>query len=162
AAGYSVEQLSAFCDRAWRRWQKRLVVDAGAIAAIRENCPRLKAVLLSSASTTPTVEHAARKLGVDGFVSSALDVYADGESMVYSAPIGLPRGLRVRRPRFFSRPGAVIHNSAANKVRLLRMDYPEVFASGAVSVGVTDNNYGEDRTWPDHFTHVVALNSRHP
>ena len=162
AAGYSVEQVATFCDRAWRRWQKRLVVDADAVAAIRKSCPRLKAVLLSSASTTPTVEHAAHKLGVDGFVSSAVDLYADGEQMVYSAPVGIPPGMRRRRPRFFSRPGAVVHNSAANKVRLLRMHYPEVFAPGSVSVGVTDNNYGEDRTWPDHFTHVIALNSRHP
>jgi hypothetical protein len=82
--------------------------------------------------------------------------------MVYSAPVGVPMGLGRRRPRFFSRPGAVIHNSAANKVSFLRVHYPEVFAPGTVSVGVTDNNYGEDRTWPNFFTHVVALNSRHP
>jgi hypothetical protein len=162
AAGYTVEQLSAFCDRAWRRWQSRLVVDAGVIAAVRAHCPHLKAVLLSSASTAPTVEHAARELGVDGFVSSAVDLYADGDRMVYSAPVGVPLGLRRRRPRFFSRPGAVVHNSAANKVSFLRVHYPEVFARGTVAVGVTDNNYGEDRTWPDYFTHVVALNSRHP
>jgi hypothetical protein len=82
--------------------------------------------------------------------------------MVYSAPVGVPMPLGRRRPRFFSRPGAVIHNSAANKVSFLRVHYPEVFAPGTVSVGVTDNNYGEDRTWPNYFTHVVALNSRHP
>jgi hypothetical protein len=29
-------------------------------------------------------------------------------------------------------------------------------------VAISDNNYGEDRCWSDHFDHVVALNSRHP
>jgi hypothetical protein len=42
------------------------------------------------------------------------------------------------------------------------MNYPEVFAPGAVSVAISDNNYGEDRSWPNHFRHVIALNSRHP
>lgn len=162
ASGYTRAQLDAFCERAWRRWERRLVVDANVISAIREHCPRLRAILLSSASTEPTVAHAARKLGVDGYVSSGVDVYADGESEIYSAPIGLPRVLGRRRPRFFSRPGAVVHNAALNKVKLLHVHYPEVFAPGVVSVGITDNNYGEDRTWPDHFTHVVALNARHP
>jgi hypothetical protein len=162
AAGYTSEQLEAFCERAWRRWQRRLVVDADVVAAVRRSCPRLKAIVLSSASTPSTVEHAALKLGVDGFVSSAVDVYPDGDRIVYSAPVGVPMGLGRRRPRFFSRPGAVIHNSAANKVSFLRVHFPQVFAPGTISVGVTDNNYGEDRTWPDHFTHVVALNSRHP
>jgi hypothetical protein len=119
-------------------------------------------VLLSSASTAPTVEHAARRLGVDGFVSSAVDLYPDGDREVYSAPVGLPRALAGRKPRYFSRPGAVVHNSAANKVNFLRVYHPEVFAPDAVSVGITDNNYGEDRTWTHHFTHVIGLNSRHP
>jgi hypothetical protein len=162
ASGYTPEQLAAFCERAWRRWRRRLVIDARVVAAIRAACPRLRAVLLSSASTAPTVEHAARMLGVDGFVSSAVDVYPDGEHAVYSSPAGVPFGFGRRRPRFVSRPGAVIHNAAANKINFLRVHYPEVFASGAVSVGITDNNYGEDRTWPNHLTHVVALNSRHP
>ena len=162
ASGYTPGQLGAFCERAWRRWEKRLVVSASVVDAIRDHCPRLRAILLSSASTAPTVEHAAAKLGVDGFVSSGVDIYADGDTEIYSAPVGLPRALGRRRPRFFSRPGAVVHNAAVNKVNLLHVHYPEVFAPGTVSVGITDNNYGEDRTWPDHFTHVVALNSRHP
>jgi hypothetical protein len=56
----------------------------------------------------------------------------------------------------------VVHNAAENKISLLRMRYPEVFAGGAVSVAVSDNNYGEDRSWSDHFVHVVGLNSKHP
>jgi len=162
AAGYNREQLETFCERAWRRWERRLVVDAAVVDAIRDHCPRLRAILLSSASTAPTVEHAASKLGVDGFVSSGVDLYADGGTEIFSAPVGLPRALGRRRPRFFSRPGAVVHNAAVNKVNLLHAHYPEVFVPGTVSVGMTDNNYGEDRTWPDHFTHVVALNARHP
>jgi hypothetical protein len=162
AAGYTPAQLETFCERAWRRWENRLVVDGAVVDAIRDHCPRLRAILLSSASTAPTVAHASGKLGVDGFVSSGVDLYAEGETEIYSAPVGLPRALGRRRPRFFSRPGAVVHNAAVNKVNLLHVHYPEVFAPGTVSVGITDNNYGEDRTWPDHFTHVVALNSRHP
>ncbi len=164
AAGYTREQLRGYAERAWVRWQDRLVIDASVIAGIRERCKRLNAILLSSASTEPTVEHAAAKLGVDGFVSSAVDLYPprEGEAEVFSAPVGLPAWLRGGRPRFFSRPGAVIHNSGANKVSLLRMHHPEAFAPGVVSVAISDNNYGEDRTWPDHFQHVVALNSRHP
>ena len=162
ASGYTRAQLETFCERAWRRWEQRLVVDAAVVDAIRDHCPRLRAILLSSASTAPTVEHAAGKLGVDGFVSSGVDLYADGDTEIFSAPVGLPRALGRRRPRFFSRPGAVVHNAAVNKVNLLHVHYPEVFAPGTLSVGITDNNYGEDRTWPDHFTHTVALNSRHP
>ena len=104
------------------------------VNAIREHCPKLRAILLSSASTAPTVEHAARKLGVDGYVSSDVDVYAEGDTQVYSAPTGLPRALGRRRPRFFSRPGAVVHNAAVNKVNLLLANYPEVYAPGAISV----------------------------
>ncbi len=161
-AGYTAEQLERFAERAWRRWSSRLVVDASVIEAIRARCPRLRAVLLSSASTTPTVEHAAGKLGVDGFVASAVDLYPSEGKAVFSAPVGIPRWFRRGQPCFFSRPGAVLHNSAINKVSLLRMRYPQVFAPGTVSVGITDNNYGEDRSWTDHFSHVVALNSRHP
>jgi CheY-like chemotaxis protein len=163
-AGYTREQLRAYAGRAWLRWQERLVIDAEAIRAIRERCQRLKAIVLSSASTEPTVEHAAAQLGVDDFVSSAVDVYATEESRagVFSAPVGLPRWARTGRPPFFSRPGAVVHNSGVNKVSLLRVRHPELFSPGAVSVAISDNSYGEDRTWPNHFRHVVAINSRHP
>ncbi len=95
-------------------------------------------------------------------MSSAVDVYQVDDGEVFSAPVDIPAWLRRGRPRFFSRPGAVVHNSAENKVSFLRMHYPEIFAPDAVTVGISDNNYGEDRTWPDHFDHVVALNSRHP
>jgi len=162
AADYTREQLDAYADRAWVRYQRRLVVDADVVAAVRRRCPRLKAIILSSASTAPTVGHAARKLGVDGFVSSAVDTYTVAEGEVFSAPVGIPAWLRPRRPRFFSRPGAVVHNSSSNKVNFLRMHYPEVFDADAVSVGISDNNYGEDRAWPDHFDHVIGLNTRHP
>ncbi len=161
-AGYAPQQLEAFAERAWRRWQSRLVVDREVLAAVRRHCPRLRAILLSSASTRPTVEHAAAKLGADGYVSSAVDLYPSADGEVFSAPVGLPAWVRRRRPRYFSRPGAVLHNASLNKVSLLRMRYPEVFAPGVVSVGVSDNNYGEDKGWPEHFSHVVALNSRHP
>jgi hypothetical protein len=119
-------------------------------------------VLLSSASTAPTVAHAATRLGADGYVASAIDLYPSADTEVYAAPAGVPRGFRRGRPAFFSRPGAVFHNAAENKVALLRMRYPEVFAAGAISVGVSDNNYNEDRSWPEHFAHAIALNSRHP
>jgi len=162
AAGLSREQLAAYAQRAWRRYEDRLVVTPEVVEAIRRACPRLRKVLLSSASTSPTVEHAAQTLGADGFVASSVDLYDDDGTPVYSAPVDLPALFRVRRPRFFSRPGAVLHNAAERKVSLLRMRYPEVFASGVVSVGISDNNYGEDRSWSDHFRHVVALNSRYP
>ncbi|RMD82304.1 MAG: hypothetical protein D6815_09560 [Candidatus Dadabacteria bacterium] len=161
-ADYTPEQLARFAARAWQRWRSRLVVDASVIERVRRRCPRLKAILLSSASTRPTVEQAAAELGVDGFVSSAVDVCRQGDRELFSGPVGVPRWLRPKRPAFFSRPGAVFHNAAVNKVSLLRMKYPEVFAPGTVSVGISDNNYGEDRTWSDYFTEVVALNSRHP
>ncbi|RMF22617.1 MAG: hypothetical protein D6760_07085, partial [Deltaproteobacteria bacterium] len=161
-ADYTPDQLRIFAERAWRRWQSRLVVDRDVVRAVRRRCPRLKAVLLSSASTRPTVEHAAAELGADGYVSSAVDLYPSEKGEVFSAPVGLPGWLRHGRPRYFSRPGAVLHNASLNKVSLLRMQYPEVFVPGVVSVGISDNNYGEDKSWPEHFSHVVALNSRHP
>jgi hypothetical protein len=161
-AGYTRHQLRTYAARAWTRWQRRLVIDPEVVRAIRRRCPRLRAVIISSASTEPTVEHAAETLGVDGRVSSAVDVYRVDDDEIFSAPVGIPAWLRRGRPKFFSRPGAVMHNSSSKKVSLLRMNYPEVFARNSVSVAITDNNYGEDRSWPHHFRHVVALNSRHP
>ena len=161
-ADYSREEVRVYAERAWRRWQSQLVVDAEVTRAIRARCPNLKGIFLSSASTAPTVEHAAEKLGADGFVSSAVDVYEVEDRSIYSAPAGIPGWFRRRRPRFFSRPGALVHNSAESKVSLLRMQYPEVFAADTVSVGISDNNYGEDRSWPNHFDHAIALNSQHP
>jgi len=99
---------------------------------------------------------------VDGFVASEVDLYPQESTEVYSAPAGVPVWFRKGRPAFFSRPGAVVHNAGGNKVALLRQRYPEIFVSGVTAVGITDNNYGEDSTWSEHFAHVVALNSRHP
>jgi hypothetical protein len=169
-AGYTHSELQAYAERAWQRWRSRLVVTRAAIDEIRRNCPQLRRIILSSASTEPTVAHAATELGVDGFVSSAVDILADGGQRdggggardVYTGPSGLPTWITRRRPGLLSRPGAVIHNAAENKISLLRARYPEVFARDAVSVAVSDNNYGEDRSWSDHFVHVVALNSKHP
>jgi hypothetical protein len=161
-AGLTREQVDRCVDRAWRRWQQRQVVTREAIDELRRRRPRLQAVVLSSASTVPTVAHAAGQLGVDGFVASEVDLYAVESTEVYSAPAGVPIWFRKGRPEFFSRPGAVVHNAAGNKVALLRERYPEIFASSATAVGITDNNYGEDRTWSEHFAHVVSLNSRHP
>jgi len=161
-AGYTRGQLRAYAARAWTRWRRQLVIDPAVVEAMRRRCPRLRAVIISSASTAPTVEHAADTLGVDGYVSSAVDVYRIEEDEVFSAPAAIPSWLRRGRPLFFSRPGAVVHNSSSKKVSFLRMHYPEVFAPGVVSVAISDNNYGEDRSWPNHFRHVIALNSRHP
>jgi hypothetical protein len=168
ASGFTHAQLQSFAERAWQRWQRRLVITREVIAEARRHCPQLRGVVLSSASTEPTVAQAAGELGVDGFVSSGVDVVERTgdrgvrEGDVYTGPAGRPRWVRMRRPEMFSRPGAVVHNAAENKVRLLRMRYPEVFAAESVSVAISDNNYGEDRCWADHFDHVVALNSRHP
>ena len=161
-SSYSAGQLEAFADRAWRRSRHRLVIDAEVVRRIRDHCPGLKAVIVSSASTAPTVTHAAAKLGVDGYISSDVDRYDREGERLFSSPTSVPRWSMVRRPRQLSRPGAVFHNSSLEKVRLLHMHHPEMFADGVVSVGISDNNFSEDRHWPDHFTHVVALNSRHP
>jgi hypothetical protein len=161
-AGLTREQVDRCVDRAWRRWQHRQVVTAETIDELRRRRPRLRAVVLSSASTAPTVAHAARQLGVDGYVASEVDLYPSASSEVYSAPAGVPIWFRKGRPEFFSRPGAVVHNAAGNKIALLRERYPEIFSTSTTAVGITDNNYGEDRTWSEHFAHVIALNSRHP
>ena len=156
------EQLEQCAERAWQKWRPNLVVDSEVIAKLRDHCPNLRGVLLSSASTTPTVAHAARSLGMDGYVSSSVEVYDVEDARVYSAPTGLPLWVHARKPRFFSRPGAVLHNAAANKVKLLRMRYPDMFDGSALTVGITDNNHGEDRDWAEHFSQVVALNSAYP
>lgn len=170
AAGYTHAELARYAERAWERWQRRLVVTRESIAEIRRHCPELRGVILSSASTEPTVEQAAKSLGFDAFISSGVDIVdqaprgGPGEQVrdLYTGPSILPRWLNRRRPDFLSRPGAVVHNAAENKVRLLRMRYPEIFAPDAVSVAISDNNYGEDRDWSNHFSSVVAINSRHP
>jgi hypothetical protein len=161
-AGLSRERIESCVDRAWRRWEHRLVVTRATIDAIRRSAPKLRAVLLSSASTVPTVAHAAAKLGADSYVASAIELYPSEQSEIYAAPAAVPRWLRRGRPTYYSRPGAIYHNAADNKAALLRMRHPEVFARDAVSVAISDNNYNEDRSWPEHFSHVVALNSRHP
>ena len=134
-AGSSREEIERCVDRAWRRWERRLVITRAAVDAVRRSCPKLRAVLLSSASTAPTVAHAAAKLGADGYVASAIELYPSEDTEIYAAPAAVPRGFRRGRPAFFSRPGAVFHNASENKAALLRMRYPEVFAPGAISVG---------------------------
>lgn len=132
-AGRTRSQLELYAERAWRRWQHRLVVDRAAIDEIRARCPRLKGILLSSASPTPTVEHAARTLGVDGYIASGLDLRQEDDAEVYAAPVELAPWFRGSRPKFYSRPGAVTHNAAENKVRFMRMQFPEVFDEGSVT-----------------------------
>lgn len=162
ASSFSEGELSIFAERAWRRTLDRLVIDRAVVERIREHCPDLEAVILSSASTAPTVAHAARQLGVDSWVASSSERHDEDGRSLYAAPASLPRWL-VRGPRgTLSRPGALFHNSSTGKVRLLHMHHPELFAAGSVTVGISDNNFGEDRLWPDYFTHAVALNSRHP
>jgi len=161
-AGYSRDQLDIFAGRAWKRSAGRLVVTREVIDEIRRVRTNVKSIILSSASTGPTVAHAARVLGVDGFVASDLDLRYRDEEEVYAAPVELSPWFRGRRPEFYSRPGAVTHNAAENKVRLLRMVHPELFAEGTVTLGITDNNYGEDKTWAEHLHHVISLNTRHP
>ncbi|MFQ5351640.1 MAG: hypothetical protein ACE5D3_01035 [Candidatus Binatia bacterium] len=163
AAGYTPDELRAYAACAWARWRSKLVIDADVVAAIREHCPRLRAVVLCSASTVPTVEHACGELGADGYISSSVDLRTGPNGHEeYCAPVGIPLLFRPRRPRYFSRPGGVVHNAAETKIRLLRQHYPQMFRPGTVTVGVSDNNHGEDNCWPNHFSHVIALNSRYP
>lgn len=161
-AGFTREQVDRHVERAWRRWEKRLVVTREAVRELRRCRPRLRAVLLSSASTSPTVAHAAAELEADGYVASEVDLVSAESGEVYSAPAGVPAWFRRGLPAYLSRPGGVVHNAAGNKVSLLRERFPEVFAPDVSAVGITDNNYGEDRTWSEHFAYVVSLNSRHP
>lgn len=162
ASSFSEEELAIFAERAWRRTLHRLVIDRAVVDRIREHCPDLEAVILSSASTAPTVAHAAQQLGVDSWVASSSERHDEQGRSLFATPASLPRWL-VRGPKgTLSRPGALFHNSSTGKVRLLHMHHPELFGAGSVTVGISDNNFGEDRLWPDYFTHAVALNSRHP
>jgi hypothetical protein len=53
-------------------------------------------------------------------------------------------------------------NSGTTKIDSLRELCPEVLDPAVISVGVTDNHYGEDLCWADHFTSVVDINGAWP
>lgn len=144
----------------WRRHSADLVIARGDIALLRERCPGVK-IVLASASPTAMLEVAARELGVDDFIAS--EVTGDGERPALPVNLRRPMLLSSRKPpESVGLTDQVCINSGPAKIARLRERYPEMFAEGAVSVGISDNGYGEDGCWAEHFTHVIAVNSTTP
>ena len=143
----------------WRRQEPDLVISREDLAWLRQRCPNLE-IVLSSASPQAVLEVAAAELGVDAFIGTEVE-QRDGR---LSAPLlhGLPLLLVPERPHRFSPPSRYRLNVGYEKIRRLAERFPDLFRPGVVSVGISDNGYGEDGAFAEHFTHVVDVNSRVP
>ena len=115
-------------------------------------------IIISSASPQPILEAAKEALGVDDVIYSGTQA-AEG---YLNTPYRFSKWFGVGRPRKVSPPSEEFINASHAKIDGLLERYPDIFAPGVVSIGITDTGYGEDHCWSSHFTRVVDVNSRTP
>jgi len=144
--------------RIWQRHAADQVVQADDVAWLRRHCPGVR-IILSSASPLPVVEVAARELAVDDWFCTEVEE-RDG---YLSSPFVLDRRFQLwRRPRRLSPPSMMRVNAGVSKMAWLSERYPDFQATDVETVGITDNSYGEDGAWTNHFKQVIDVNSPSP
>lgn len=157
-AGMGLGNAARLADRVLERFADKQIFDAADIDWLRRRYPGVR-IILSSASPRPTVEAAARRLGIADWESAEIEVHRGR----YSAPFQLsPLYSRRVLPERITPPRSYRINAGRAKVDRLLERYPELAAPGAEVVGITDTWHGEDHSWADVFTRVVDVNSRAP
>jgi hypothetical protein len=156
--GVSVNTAAHLADRILTRFAGDQVFDRDDIAWLRARCPGVR-IILSSASPRPTVEAAARALGVDSWECAEIELH-DGH---FSSPFQLsPMFLHADTPHRISPPSRYRVNAGRAKVDRLLRKYPGLADPDNEVVGISDTWHGEDHCWADHFTRVVDVNSTSP
>lgn len=156
--GVSVDTAAGLADRVLERFAGDEVFDRDDIEWLRARCPGVR-IVLSSASPRPTVEAAARALGVDAWECAEIELH-DGH---FSSPFHISRVfLRADTPRRISPPSAYRVNAGRAKVKRLLERYPDLADPANEVVGISDTWHGEDHCWADHFTRVIDINSTSP
>lgn len=158
-AGEPLARVRDLARRVWHRHAADQVIDAADIAWLRTHCPGVR-IVIASASPQPVLDVAKEELGVDDVIGSVVEEHAGA----FAAPFWLDRRFfgSFTRPRRLAPPSSVVLNSSHAKIVALRARFPEMFAPGARTVGVTDTGYGEDHCWARHFTRLVDVNSDTP
>jgi hypothetical protein len=158
-AGEPLERVREVARRVWRRHANDLVVEAEDIAWLRAERPGVQ-VVISSASPQVLLDVVKEELGVDDAIGSRVPEHAGTQA----APFWLDRVLfrSPEEPARLAPPSAVAINASHAKIIALRDRFPDMFAPGVTSVGITDTGYGEDHCWAQHFRRVVDVNSDAP
>jgi hypothetical protein len=158
-AGEPLHRVRELARRVWRRHAADQVIDADDIAWLRTHCPGVR-IVIASASPQPVLDVAKEELGVDDVIGSVVEEHGGA----FAAPFWLDRRFfgAFARPRRLAPPSSLVLNSSHAKILALRARFPEMFAPGARSVGVTDTGYGEDHCWAGHFARLVDVNSDAP
>lgn len=150
--------LRTLADRLFTRYAGDQIVDREDLAWLRQRCPDVR-VILSSASPQPVVEAAAAALGADEAVYSDIERYQD----TLAAPWRVdPRFMQRSPPRHIAPPGRLRLNAGHAKITELLRRHPEMALRNVVTVGITDNGYGEDQCWAEQFTRVIDVNTSWP
>lgn len=156
--GVSVPTAAGLAERLLRRFEGDQVFDRDDIAWLRARCPEAR-IILSSASPRPTVEAAARLLGIDDWECAEIEIHED----CYSSPFHLsPLFLHDGMPPRISPPSRYRLNAGRAKVSRLLERYPAMADPANEVVGISDTWHGEDHCWADHFTRVIDVNSTSP
>jgi hypothetical protein len=158
-AGEPVDLVREVARRVWRRFARDLVVEAADIAWLRAERPGVR-VVISSASPQALLDVVKEELGVDDAIGSRVPEHGGTQA----APFWLDRRLfrAPAEPARLAPPSAVAINASHAKIVALRERFPDMFAPGVTSVGITDTGYGEDHCWAQHFRRVVDVNSDAP
>ncbi len=157
-AGMGLGNAGRLADRVLDRFSGQQIFDASDIDWLRQRYPGVR-IILSSASPRPTVEAAARRLGIADWECAEIEVHRGR----YSAPFQLsPLYSRRTLPDRITPPRHYRVNAGRAKVDRLLERYPALAAPGAEVVGITDTWHGEDHSWADVFTRVIDVNSRAP
>ncbi len=157
-SGTTVDIAAHLADRLLDRFAGDEVIDRDDVEWLRERCPNAR-IILSSASPRPTVEATARRLGIDDWECTEIEIHRAR----FSAPFQLgTRYLRTDLPHRVSPPSRYVTNAGRAKVRRLLTRYPGLAEPGAEAVGITDTWHGEDHSWAEHFSRVIDVNSTAP
>jgi hypothetical protein len=153
-----LDKLRRMSNRLWRLYENDQVILREDIEDLRQRFPKLR-IIISSASPQPVMEVASAQLGIEDVVFTVIE-----ESGGFlSSPHFLDRlFLLFRRPKRISPLRSFRQNASFAKIGRLQESFPDLFAPGVESVGVTDTTNGEDHDWANYFTRVVDINSPNP
>lgn len=150
--------LRMLAARVFERYGDDQIVERSDLEWLRTRCPDLR-IVISSASPQPVLEAASDVLGVDEIVYSEIEAVNGALSAPWYVD---PRLMRNPLPHRLAAPSTIRINTGRAKITELLRRHPEIAEPGVVSVGITDNGYGEDQSWAECFTRVVAVNTTSP
>lgn len=152
---FPLDTLRELSRRLFARYAGDQIVEREDIAWLRARCPGIT-IIISSASPKPVLEAAAEALDIDEIIYSDIEEH---EGRLSAPWLVDPRFLQPRLPHRIAPPSQVRLNAGQAKIDELRQRHPQIFDPSVVTVGITDNAYGEDHAWAQHFPILADVNT---